>query len=55
MLISFNMKFIRRNQIQRRSDEACRGSLICFCSSLVYLNLITKDTKHVFFLFFIPY
>ena len=49
MLVSFDIKFIRRDQKQRRNGEACRASPTCFWSSLI--NLISKDT-HVFFYLF---
>ena len=51
MLLSFDTKFIRRDQKQRRNGEACRGCLTCFRSNLI--NLITKDICG--FLFIIHY
>ena len=48
MLVSFDIKFIRRDQKQRRNSEACRASPTCFRSSLI--NLIFKDTNVVFYL-----
>ena len=32
---SFNIKFIRRDQKQRRNAEACRASSVCFWSRLI--------------------
>ena len=46
MLVSFDIKFIRRHQKQRKNGEACRASPTCFWSSLI--NLISKHTKHGF-------
>ena len=46
MLVSFDIKFIRQDQEQRRNGEACRASPTCFWSSLI--NLISKDTNIVF-------
>ena len=46
MLLSFDIKFIRRDQTQRANGEACRASSTCFWSSLI--NLISKDTYMVF-------
>ena len=40
MLMSFDIKFIRRDQKQHSNGEACRASLMCFWSSLI--NLISK-------------
>ena len=34
ILVSFEIKFIRREQKQFRNDEACRASLTCFWLSL---------------------
>ena len=48
MLVSFDIKFIRLDQKQRRNGEACRASPTCFWSSLI--NLISKDTYVVFYL-----
>ena len=48
MLVSFDIKFIRQDQKQRRNGEACRASPTCFWSSLI--NLILKDTFTVFYL-----
>ena len=42
MLVSFDIKFIRRDQKQRRNGEACRASPTCFWSSL-----ITWYNRHV--------
>ena len=47
MLVSLDIKFIRRDQKQHRNGEACRASLTCFWSSLI--NLISKDTDMVFY------
>ena len=47
MLESFD-KFFRRDQKQRRNDEACRASPTCFWSNLI--NLISKDTHEFFYL-----
>ena len=44
----FDIKFIRRDQKQRRNGEACRASPTCFWSSQI--NLIPKDTYMVFYL-----
>ena len=41
MLVSFEIKFIRRDQKQRRNGEACRAIQTCFWPSLI--NLISKD------------
>ena len=40
MLLSFDIKFSRHDQIQCRNGEACRISLTCF--SLILINLISK-------------
>ena len=48
MLVSSDIKFITRDQKQRRNGEACRASPTCFWSSLI--NLILKDTHMVFYL-----
>ena len=48
MLVSYAIKFIRRDQKQCRNGEACRASPTCFWSSLI--NLISKDI-YVIFLF----
>ena len=48
MLVSFGIKFIRRDKKQRMNGEACRASLTCFWSDLI--NLISKDTIMVFYL-----
>ena len=48
MFVSFDIKFIRRDQKQHRNGEACRASPTCFWSSLI--NLISKDTYVVFYL-----
>ena len=42
VFVSFDIKFIRRDQKQHRNGEACRASPTCFWSSLI--NLISKDT-----------
>ena len=47
MLVSFDIKFIRRDKKQRKTGEACRASPTCFWSSLI--NLISK-TYVVFYL-----
>ena len=46
MLVSFDSKFIRQDQKQRRNGEACRASPTCFWLSLIYL--ISKGTFVVF-------
>ena len=46
MLMSFDIKFIRRDKKQRRDGEACRASPTCFWSSLI--NLTSKDTNMVY-------
>ena len=46
-LVSFDIKFIRRDKKQRRNGEACRASPNCFWSSLI--NLILKDTYVLFY------
>ena len=48
MLVSIDIKFIRRGQKQRRNGEACRDSPTCFWSSLI--KLISIDTYVVFYL-----
>ena len=48
MLMSFDFKFIRQDQKQRRNGEACQAS---FWSGMI--DLILKDTEIVFFLSFI--
>ena len=48
MLVSFDIKFIRRDQKQRKNGEAYRDSPTCFRASLI--NLISKDTNMVFYL-----
>ena len=48
MLVSFDIKFIRRGQKQHRNGKACQASSTCFWSSLI--NLISKDTYVVFYL-----
>ena len=48
MFVSFDIKFIGRDQKQHRNGEACRASPTCFWSSLI--NLISKDTYVVFYL-----
>lgn len=48
MLVSFDIKLIRRYQKQRRNGEACRASPTRFWSSLI--NLVSKDTYIVFYL-----
>ena len=47
-LVSSDIKFIRREQKQRKNSEACRASLTCFWGSLI--NLISKNTNMVFYL-----
>ena len=47
MLVSFDIKFMRRDQKQRRNGEACQASPMCFSSSLI--NLISKDIYMVFY------
>ena len=47
-LMYFEIKFIMRDQKQRRNGEACRTSSACFWSSLI--NLISKDIDLVFYL-----
>ena len=44
--MTFDIKFIRRDQKQRRNGEACRASPTCFWLSLI--NLISRDTYVVF-------
>ena len=46
MLMSFDIKFIRRDKKQRRDGEACRASPTCFWSGLI--NLTSKDTNMVY-------
>ena len=46
MLVFIDIKFIRRDQKQRRNGEACRASPTCFWSSLI--NLISKKTLTCF-------
>ena len=46
MLVSFDIKFIRRDQKQRRNGEACRACPTCCWSSPI--NLISKDTCFLF-------
>ena len=46
MLVSFDIKCIRRDQKQGRNGEACRASPTCFWSSLI--KLVSKDTDMVF-------
>ena len=48
MLVSFDVKFIRRDQKQHRNGEACLASPTCFWLNLI--NLISKDTYMVFYL-----
>ena len=48
MLVSIDIKFIRRDQKQRMNGEACRAKPTCFWSSLI--NVIAKDTYVVFYL-----
>ena len=45
MLVSFDIKFIRRDQKQPRNGEACFAIPMCFWTSLI--NLISKDTYMV--------
>ena len=46
MLVSFDIKFIMRDQKQRRNSEACRAIPACFWSGLI--NSISKDACVVF-------
>ena len=46
--VSFDIKFFRRDQKQRRNGQALRASPTSFWSSLK--NLISKDTYIVFYL-----
>ena len=48
MFVSFDNKFIRQDQKQRRNGEAFRASLTCFWSSQI--NLILKDIYVIFYL-----
>ena len=48
MLMSFDMKFIRRNQKWCRNGEACQASPTCLYLSLIIL--ISKDTYVVLYL-----
>ena len=48
MSVSFDNKFIRREQKLRRNCDACRASPTCFCLSLI--NLISNYTYMVFYL-----
>ena len=41
MLVSFDIRFIMRDQKRRRNGGACRASPTCFWSGLI--NLISKD------------
>ena len=43
----FDIKFIRRDQKQRRNNEACRASPTSFRPSLI--NVISTDTNMFFF------
>ena len=51
MLVSFDIKFIRRDQKQIRNGVACLASPKWFWSSLI--NLISKDTYVLFYSSFI--
>ena len=53
MLVSFDIKFIKRDQKQRRNGKACGASQTCFWLSLI--NLISEDTYMFFFLFIMFY
>ena len=55
MLVSFDIKFKRQDQKQRRNGEACRASATGFWSSLIMINLISKDTYRIFYLSCIIY
>ena len=46
MLVSFDIKFIRRDQKQRMNGEACQASRTYFWSSLInlYLKTLTWDS-----------
>ena len=46
MLVSFDIKFIKRDQKQRRNGGACRTSPTYFWSSPI--NLISKDNNNGF-------
>ena len=48
MLVSFDTKFIRRDQKRRMNGEAWQASLTCFWESLIIL--ISKDTYVVLYL-----
>ena len=48
MSVSFDIKFIRREQKLRRDGEAYRASPTCLCLSLI--NLISNYTYMVFYL-----
>ena len=48
MLVSSDIKFIRRDSKQSRNGKACRASPTCFCLSMI--NLISKDTYVVLYL-----
>ena len=48
MLVSFDIRGIRRDQKHCRNGEACRATPMCFWSSLI--NLILKDNNVVFYL-----
>ena len=48
MLVPFDIKFIRRDQIHRWKGEACRTIRANVWSRLI--NLISKDTGTVFYL-----
>ena len=47
MLVSFDIKLIRRDQKQRNNGDACWASLTCFWSSLI--TLLSRDTHMVFY------
>ena len=42
MLVSFDIKFVRRDQKEHRHGEACRISPTCFWSSLI--DMVSEDT-----------
>ena len=48
MLVSLDIKFIRRDQKHYRNGEACRASPTWLWSNMI--NLISKDTYMVFYL-----
>ena len=48
MIVSFDIRFIRRDQKQRRNGEACRAIPTFFWTSLI--NFISKGTYVFFYL-----